>query len=290
MGRPAGWMEELTGRSPMKSPGKPSLRREVEREFWLQIAEGVAKARVVATISRSTIGRRSGREGVSVGSIEATSGQGGGLSSDPLTPPPLNSRKRRWRRVVVVASVLMLLVTLVSQSPAGAASWERQGKWRPSIQNRNTVKAVPDEGAIHNACRIRLKAKWTARDQTAWEVQISTRQGDGNKPYSNPDDERDPGIADAWTGWSVPTSNDEGFGIIASGSGPHGDVHKMFYYHTFDDSGDGVRMRVRIKNSSSDQWSPWSRPYLWTRGFRVETGKHTSVAQWLTNECRFGHN
>ena len=42
MGRPAGWMEELTGRSPMKSPGKPSLRREVEREFWLKIAEGVS--------------------------------------------------------------------------------------------------------------------------------------------------------------------------------------------------------------------------------------------------------
>ena len=185
----------------------------------------------------------------------------------------------------------MLLVTLVSQSPAGAASWERQGKWRPSIQNRNTVKAVPDEGGIHNACRIRLKAKWTASDQTAWEMQISTRQGDGNKPYSNPDDWRDSGIAEAWTGWSVPISNDEGFGINASGSGAaYGDVHKMFYYHTFDDSGDGVRMRVRIKNSSSDQWSPWSRPYLWTRGFKVETGKHTSVAQWLTNECRFGHN
>ncbi len=31
MGRPAGWMKELTGRSPMKSPGKPSHRRDVER-------------------------------------------------------------------------------------------------------------------------------------------------------------------------------------------------------------------------------------------------------------------
>lgn len=27
MGRPAGWMKALTGRAPMKSPGKPSLRR-----------------------------------------------------------------------------------------------------------------------------------------------------------------------------------------------------------------------------------------------------------------------
>ncbi|MFF4828079.1 hypothetical protein ACFY20_34865 [Streptomyces sp. NPDC001312] len=28
MGRPAGWMASLTGRSPMKSPGAPALRRE----------------------------------------------------------------------------------------------------------------------------------------------------------------------------------------------------------------------------------------------------------------------
>jgi IS30 family transposase len=40
-GRPAGWMRELTGRSPMKSPGAPSLRREVERQFWCEIASGV---------------------------------------------------------------------------------------------------------------------------------------------------------------------------------------------------------------------------------------------------------
>ena len=41
MGRPAGWMKELTGRSPMKSPGAPAHRREVERAFWRVIATGV---------------------------------------------------------------------------------------------------------------------------------------------------------------------------------------------------------------------------------------------------------
>ncbi len=41
MGRPAGWMKALTGRSPMKSPGKPSLRRDVERLFWREIAKGL---------------------------------------------------------------------------------------------------------------------------------------------------------------------------------------------------------------------------------------------------------
>lgn len=41
MGRPAGWMKELTGRAPMKSPGKPSLRRDVERLFWRKVAKGL---------------------------------------------------------------------------------------------------------------------------------------------------------------------------------------------------------------------------------------------------------
>src|SRR3954471_10951618 len=38
---PAGWMKELTGRSPMKSPGAPAHRREVERLFWDEIARGL---------------------------------------------------------------------------------------------------------------------------------------------------------------------------------------------------------------------------------------------------------
>ena len=32
MGRPAGWMHKFTGRAAMRSPGAPSLRREVERQ------------------------------------------------------------------------------------------------------------------------------------------------------------------------------------------------------------------------------------------------------------------
>jgi hypothetical protein len=41
MGRPAGWMTSLTGRSAMKSPGAPSHRREVQRRFWIEIAKGL---------------------------------------------------------------------------------------------------------------------------------------------------------------------------------------------------------------------------------------------------------
>ena len=53
MGRPAGWMVALTGRSAMKSPGKPSLRREVEREFWREIAKGVTSEQAAAVVGVS---------------------------------------------------------------------------------------------------------------------------------------------------------------------------------------------------------------------------------------------
>jgi hypothetical protein len=41
LGRPAGWMTELTGRGPMSSPGAPSHRRGIEREFRKEITKGL---------------------------------------------------------------------------------------------------------------------------------------------------------------------------------------------------------------------------------------------------------
>src|SRR5918997_1082259 len=53
MGRPAGWMKELTGRSAMKSPGKPSHRREVERWFWREVAKGLSSEDAAAAVGVS---------------------------------------------------------------------------------------------------------------------------------------------------------------------------------------------------------------------------------------------
>ena len=59
MGRPAGWMKALTGRSPMKSPGAPAHRREVEREFWRVIATGVTSDEAAAAVGvASAVGSR----------------------------------------------------------------------------------------------------------------------------------------------------------------------------------------------------------------------------------------
>src|SRR5215210_2370105 len=54
MGRPAGWMRELTGRSAMKSPGKPSHRREVELWFWRESAQGLSSEDAAAAVGVSS--------------------------------------------------------------------------------------------------------------------------------------------------------------------------------------------------------------------------------------------
>lgn len=64
MGRPAGWMTELTGRGPMRSPGSPSHRREVEREFWREIAKGLLPEEAAAVVGASqAVGGRWFRHG-----------------------------------------------------------------------------------------------------------------------------------------------------------------------------------------------------------------------------------
>jgi len=55
MGRPAGWMTALTGRSPMKSPGAPSLRREVERAFWCEVAKGLTSEDAAVAVGASPV-------------------------------------------------------------------------------------------------------------------------------------------------------------------------------------------------------------------------------------------
>jgi len=75
MGRPAGWLKELTGRSAMISPGAPKTRRSVERVFWRQVAGGLSSedAAAVAGVSPA-VGARWFR-------------QGGGMPTITLTDP-----------------------------------------------------------------------------------------------------------------------------------------------------------------------------------------------------------
>lgn len=43
MGRPPGWVTDLTGRAPMRSPGRPGVnQRQAEQAFWVRIAAGAS--------------------------------------------------------------------------------------------------------------------------------------------------------------------------------------------------------------------------------------------------------
>jgi IS30 family transposase len=47
-------MTELTGRAPLKSPGAPSLRRDVERLFWHRVAEGLSSEDAALAVGASS--------------------------------------------------------------------------------------------------------------------------------------------------------------------------------------------------------------------------------------------
>ena len=55
MGRPAGWMQKLTGRGAMRSPGAPSIRCEIERRFWQQVATGITSERDAEAVGVSPV-------------------------------------------------------------------------------------------------------------------------------------------------------------------------------------------------------------------------------------------
>lgn len=81
MGRPAGWMTTLTGRPAMRSPGRPPIRRDVERAFWVKIAEGLTSedAAVACGVS-GPVGSRWFRERGGMPSIQLTAVSGRYLS------------------------------------------------------------------------------------------------------------------------------------------------------------------------------------------------------------------
>lgn len=74
MGRPQGWITGLTGRPAMRSPGSPSLRREIERQFWREIRKGMVPREAAEAV------------GVSQAAGSRWFRQGGGMPSVELSP------------------------------------------------------------------------------------------------------------------------------------------------------------------------------------------------------------
>ena len=81
MGRRPGWMVTLTGRPAMRSPGRPPARRDVERRFWVKIAEGLSSEEAAITCGVSgPVGVRWFRERGGMPSIQLTLPSGRYLS------------------------------------------------------------------------------------------------------------------------------------------------------------------------------------------------------------------
>jgi DNA-binding CsgD family transcriptional regulator len=81
MGRSPGWMVTQTGRPAMRSPGRPPIRRDVERAFWIKIAEGMTSedAAIACGVS-GPVGSRWFRERGGMPSIQLVPASGRCLS------------------------------------------------------------------------------------------------------------------------------------------------------------------------------------------------------------------
>jgi IS30 family transposase len=81
MGRPGGWMVTLTERAAMRSPGHPPVRCDVERAFWVKIAEGLSSEdAAIACGTSGPVGSRWFRERGGMPSIRLTGLSGRYLS------------------------------------------------------------------------------------------------------------------------------------------------------------------------------------------------------------------
>lgn len=83
MGRQPGWMVTQTGRPAMRSPGRPPIRRDLERAFWRRIAEGMTSEDAAGAVGVSgPVGSRWFRERGGMATFLITPVTGRSLSFD----------------------------------------------------------------------------------------------------------------------------------------------------------------------------------------------------------------
>jgi IS30 family transposase len=141
-------MKELTGRSPMKSPGAPSVRREVEREFWREIAKGVTSEEAAVAVGVSqAVGSRWFRQRGGMASIDL----------GPLTGRYLSFREREE-------------IAILKAQGAGVRTIARQLGRSPSTISRELRRNAATRGGTpeYRASVAQWKAELVAqRPKTA---------------------------------------------------------------------------------------------------------------------------
>ena len=155
MGRPAGWMMELTGRAPLKSPGAPSLRRDVERLFWHRVAEGLSSEDAALAVGASSAaGSRWFRER-------------GGMPTFMLTP--LSGRYLRFEEREEIA--------LLRAQGAGVREIARRLGRSPSTVSRELRRNAATRGGKldYRASVAQWKAELMARRPKAAKLAVDER-------------------------------------------------------------------------------------------------------------------
>ena len=149
MGRPAGWMTTVTGRPAMRSPGRPPIRRESERRFWLRIAEGLSSEDAAAACGVSpAVGNRWFR-------------QGGGMPPMSLVPPSgryLSFREREEIALLRAQEMTLREIAAQTNTKQRSTLTPPMRTLAPSSKLETANRASNEPGDLHPAgCRAWMR-------------------------------------------------------------------------------------------------------------------------------------
>ena len=218
MGRPVGWMVTQTGRPAMRSPGRPPIRRDVERAFWLKIAEGLTSEDAALACGVSgPVGSRWFRDRGGMASIQLTPSSGRYLSfvereeiallqaqdigvreiarrlgRDPSTISRELRRNAATRggRLDYRASIAQWKAELMARRPKTAKLVANE-RLREYVQDRlaGTIR-IPDGTVVPGPVTPEWKGRNKARRQDRrWAKSWSPEQIANRLPIDFPDDE-----------------------------------------------------------------------------------------------------
>lgn len=191
MGRPAGWLKELTGRNPMMSPGHPSTRRGIEREFWRQIAAGASSEDAAASVGVSpAVGNRWFRHGGGMPTITLTEPGGRYLSfaereEIALLKAQGNGVREIARRLGRDPSTISRELRRNAATRGGKLEYRASvAQWKAELMARRpkTAKLVTNT-VLHDYVQNRLNGRVTGPDGTVVDGPDTPAWQGRNKPH-----------------------------------------------------------------------------------------------------------
>ena len=217
MGRQSGWLVRQTGRPAMRSPGRPPIRRDVVRAFWVKIAEGLTSedAAIACGVSGS-VGSRWFRERGGMPTVELGPSTGRYLSFSEREEIAL--LRAQGFGVRAVAREISRSPSTVSRElrrnaatrgakleyRAGVAQWKAElaarrprpaklvvnDRLRDYVQDRLAGVVHAADGSVVGPPTATWKGRnWPRRQDRVWASAWSPEQISNRLPVDFPDDE-----------------------------------------------------------------------------------------------------